>query len=161
MSKPKIKSVNELKRIVKRYFKNCDTESIPYTMSGLAAALGISRRTLKDYSQRDDYGEAVSGFKQKIEAQMEERMLLGTSAASPSQFSLKNNFGWNDKVEIETYGEVTVKTAKEIPTSTLIKLLPSHMIEDIQKHSKAAYEIEELEEQNNNTYKNKGNMAKQ
>src|SRR6476469_6887970 len=31
------------------------TDQKPYTMSGLARALGISRQTLLDYSQKDDF----------------------------------------------------------------------------------------------------------
>lgn len=147
MAHTKIKNKAALKRMGNKYFSQCDEEHKPYTMSGLAHHLGIARRTLKDYNQRDDFGPIVAEFKQRIEAQMEERMLLGTSAASPSQFSLKNNFGWNDKVEIETYGDVTVKTAKEIPTSTLLKLLPSSALEEIKKRSKGAMQIEMLEDE--------------
>jgi hypothetical protein len=148
MSSTKVKSVKELKRIAKRYFTKCDTEQRPYTMSGLAEALGIARRTLKEYERRDDFGATVAAFKRKIEAQMEERMLLGTSAAGPSQFSLKNNFNWTDKIEIETHGDINIKTVKEIPTSTLVRLLPAEYMNQIEKQSKAAYQLEELEEDN-------------
>jgi len=79
---------------------------------------------------------------------MEERMLLGTSAAGPSQFSLKNNFNWTDKIEIETHGDINIKTVKEIPTSTLVRLLPAEYMNQIEKQSKAAYQLEELEEDN-------------
>lgn len=149
MSSTKVKSVKELKRIAKKYFNKCDQEQRPYTMSGLAESLGIARRTLKDYERRDDFGETVAAFKRKIEAQMEERMLLGTSAAGPSQFSLKNNFNWTDKIELETHGEITLKTVKEIPTSALVRLLPAEYMDKIEKLSKAAYQLEVLEEENN------------
>ena len=47
----KYESVGELQSVIEEYFDFCDENEKPYTMSGLALALGISRQTLINYSK--------------------------------------------------------------------------------------------------------------
>ena len=48
---PKYETVEELEKIIYEYFDECKKEKRPYTMSGLAYALGVDRRTLLNYSK--------------------------------------------------------------------------------------------------------------
>ena len=147
MARPlKFKTVAKLNRIAERYFQECDQNNRPYTMSGLAAALDISRQNLSNYARKEKFSEAISVLKQRIEAQMEERMLTGQNASTPSIFSLKNNFKWHDKQEVEHSGQVDVKKLCEIPTGTLLEALgidPANMelsLQSIQLNSKRPVE---------------------
>lgn len=131
----KIKTVRQLRQIAKDYFAKCDKQTKPYTMSGLAVAMGISRHTLVNYGKDEEFQDEVATFKGIIEAQMEERMLTGSSSAAPSIFSLKNNYGWRDKLEIETTNKINIKTVKELTTDKLIKLLPKSAIRELEDYS--------------------------
>ena len=69
-------------------------------MSGLACWLGIDRRTLVNYSNKEEFFRTISTARAIVQADMEERALNGDSNATMSIFSFKTNFGWNDKQEI-------------------------------------------------------------
>lgn len=90
-----------LELLIRQYLEHCEVKDKPLTMSGLALWLGISRQTLVNYSYRDDFFDTISEARALVEADMEERMLANKSNATASIFSLKNNFKWTDKQEIE------------------------------------------------------------
>lgn len=90
-----------LELLIRQYLEHCEIKDKPLTMSGLALWLGISRQTLVNYSYRDDFFDTISEARALVEADMEERMLANKSNATASIFSLKNNFKWTDKQEIE------------------------------------------------------------
>lgn len=116
----KIQTVEELSQKIEEYFGNCDPHIVkvkvrkeradgtgywaedeaisgqrPYTMSGLAHALGISRQTLLDYGDREEFMDTIEDAKEKVHRFTEEQ-LFGKSS-SGAAFSLKNNWGWKDK----------------------------------------------------------------
>lgn len=120
-------SPEEMQRIIDLYFLACkvhQTENIELlsdcseedlliindiddtvpTMSGLALALGMSRHSLVNYSERNEFLSTVKEARQKVEAFLEQR--LQGSAAAGTIFNLKNNFGWKDKTEQELTGNV-------------------------------------------------------
>lgn len=97
----KYKSQEELQTGIDKYFKECDKENKPYTMSGLAESLDIDRRTLTNYSNNDLFFPLIKKAKQKIERQLEENALMGKANATFTIFNLKNNYGWQDKSEVE------------------------------------------------------------
>lgn len=75
----------------------------PYTMSGLARALGISRQGLLDYSKRDEFVDSVQAAKQRCE-EYAESQLFGPYA-NGAKFNLINNHrgkyqAWADKQEL-------------------------------------------------------------
>lgn len=128
----KIKTLRQLRKVATNYFEKCDKDQKPYTMSGLAAALKITRHTLTAYKHDEEFGEEVEMYKGIIEAQMEERMLTGQNAATPSIFSLKNNYGWKDKLEVETNSNINIRSVKELSTEKILKLLPSSVISEVE-----------------------------
>src|SRR4051794_6773403 len=94
---PKFKTVQELDLAIQNYFAECDphtaqalvetgrdskgnmlfdartvlTEQQPYTMSGLALALGMTRKGLLDYAAKDEFGNSIALAKQRCEAYAE------------------------------------------------------------------------------------------
>ena len=121
----KYKSVEELDTAIQSYFDMCDphledrlvesgvdergetiflkrklmTEQQPYTVSGLARALGITRDTLINYKERDEFSDSIARAYERCH-EWAERQLCG-KAASGAAFSLKNNWNWRDKQEVD------------------------------------------------------------
>lgn len=101
----KYESVGELQSVIEEYFDFCDENEKPYTMSGLALALGISRQTLINYSKDENYFDTIKNAKQLVEMQLEENALSNKTNSTFTIFNLKNNFNWKDKTEVETNKE--------------------------------------------------------
>lgn len=85
------------------------TEQVPYTITGLALALGTTRETLLDYQERDGFSDTVKAAKLRCE-NFNEVMLYGPSPVG-TIFNLKNNYGWRDKSEVDQHntGNLTVE----------------------------------------------------
>lgn len=118
-------TVGELDQAVRQYFDMCDphvelkvtdgginskgetiwikrevmTEQQPYTMSGLARHLGIDRRTLLNYSKIEQFFPTIQAARERVH-EYAESQLYGR-AATGAAFSLKNNFDWRDRSEID------------------------------------------------------------
>lgn len=116
------------------YFKDCDGKPLldddgkpmlnkygepviigakPYTITGLALALGFtSRQSLleyqltKDYVYQKEFTDTITCAKAKCEAYAE-AMLFDKGGANGAKFSLSNNFKqWTDKTATELSGKV-------------------------------------------------------
>lgn len=111
----KFKTVEELQKVIDEYFIWCDerlkkvwfektqsegmiADPAPYTMSGLARRIGLSRQALMEYSHRDQYGDTIKAAREKVHEDVETRLMDG-KAQTGAIFNLKNNFGWKDKTE--------------------------------------------------------------
>ena len=97
----KYQSVSQLQKVIDEYFDYCDINDKPYTMSGLAYALGIDRTTLYNYSKDSNYFNTIKKAKQLVEMQLEENALSNKTNPTFTIFNLKNNFNWKDKQEHE------------------------------------------------------------
>jgi len=123
----RFKTADELQAVVDEYFDWCNnrTKSVfikdmgdnievsnpaPYTMSGLARRIGLSRQALSEYGHRDEFGDTIVEARNRVQEDIETR-LMETSNQSGAQFNLKNNFGWKDKSEVEVSGDF--KTTEE------------------------------------------------
>jgi len=107
----KYKTVKALKEAIDKYFNDekegalkKDKQPI-FTMSGLAYAIGLDRKSLINYSNRDEFFPAIKDARERVEQQMEHNMLSGSGSTTGYIFSFKNNFGWNDKNEVELTGK--------------------------------------------------------
>lgn len=100
MARPKLyTSVEQMEKDIEKYFAECDKKEKPYTMSGLAYALDMDRKTLLNYSKNEEFFPTIKKAKQKVEQQLEENLYrLGNN--SGIIFNLKNNFNWKDNVEV-------------------------------------------------------------
>lgn len=70
----------------------------PYTMAGLAYALGIDRETLLNYASRELFFDTVKKSRDKVQMDVERRLM--ESNPTGAIFNLKNNFGYVDKTEV-------------------------------------------------------------
>ncbi len=110
----KFKSPEELESKIQEYYKWAEDNNRHITMSGLAWYLGCSRTTLLNYenslenewlkSVDDDvkvlYVNSIKRAKERIEMEYEEGLYNKNSVVG-TIFTLKNNYGWVDKQEIE------------------------------------------------------------
>ena len=114
VGRPKIyNDVTKLQKDVEKYFKLCDEEKKPYTVSGLALALNMDRRSLLNYSKDEKFFPTIKMAKQKIEAQLEENALMNKCNPTFTIFNLKNNFNWKDNMQ-EREEEKDIQNAKDI-----------------------------------------------
>lgn len=44
-----------MQKVIDEYFKTCDEKGEPYTITGLALALELDRRSLVNYSKDDEF----------------------------------------------------------------------------------------------------------
>ena len=121
---PKYKTREELADKIKEYFDSCWVDKItqvtdkdgnitesnvkyqnrPYTIMGLALALGMCRDTLCEYAKNGKFSDIVKKAKQTVEMYVEEMLLEGKNAAGPI-FWLKNHAEYRDKTEQEHTGK--------------------------------------------------------
>lgn len=97
----KYTSVEEMQKDIDEYFAYCDENNKPYTVSGLAYALGTNRQTLINYEAKDGFFDTIKGAKARIEMFNEELLYNKDVSTTGVIFNLKNNYGWKDKQEIE------------------------------------------------------------
>ena len=127
----KYKNPEDMQLLVDEYFKACDDKEEPYTVPGLAYALGFnSRQTLLNYQQMHGFSDVVDRAKLRIETQRAAQLVAGKVNVVGAIFDLKNNFQWKDKHEIEQTGRSTeqipdadIEVFKEIARQASQKLL--------------------------------------
>ena len=85
-----------LSKLIDNYF---ETEKQP-TLAGLALALDISRSTLYNYAEKDEFLDIIKKARDKVEARYETLMIYGGVQPTGVIFALKN-MGWADKTDID------------------------------------------------------------
>ena len=108
-SRCKYKTPEELVNIITEYFKNCDRNKKPYTISGLALYIGLSTETLRRYEKEygdTEYADIIKRAKQTVEVYTAEAT-FDNKKFQGAKFNLQNNFGWSDKQDTNLSGEVT------------------------------------------------------
>lgn len=125
------KSVEELQAKIDEYFDYCDSrikqvhskegESYavanpePYTMSGLAYALGIDRKTLINYKRKDEkYFHTINRARARVEADIDRRMSDKETFTPGLIFNAKVNFDWVDQTNIDV-----TTNGKDLPAPIL------------------------------------------
>ena len=124
---PKFKSVQDMERKIKKYFKDCEGRVLkdkggeilrdkhgepmiisarPPTITGLALALGFnSRQSLLNYQAKKEFMDTITRAKSRVECYTEER-LFDKEGANGAKFSLRNNFkGWKENPENDESAE--------------------------------------------------------
>lgn len=105
---PKYTNAEEMQEKIDKYFIECDVKNEPYTVTGLALALDVDRRTLLNYSEKDEFFPTIKKAKLKVENYLEKR-LINDSSTTGIIFNLKNNYDWRDKQEIEHSGNLKLE----------------------------------------------------
>ena len=122
VGRPKIfNDVKEVEEKINAYFNYCEEKEKPYTMSGLAYYLGISRQTLVNYSNQDQFFDTIKKARDRVQMQLEENALSNKANSTFTIFNLKNNFDWKDSNEVKTNVEITKvdELLNEIKNSSL------------------------------------------
>jgi len=106
---PKFKTPEDMQMQIEAYFATCDENKRPYTVPGLALALGFSSRSsLFDYATRnaghEEFADTIKTAKLRIETQRVEDLVMCRGNAGGLVFDLKNNFGWRDQQNVELTG---------------------------------------------------------
>ena len=118
MARPSIfDSPEEFTRIAEEYFSKREAEDKPFTVNGLALALGLCRQSLLNYGEKPEFLDAVKAIRARLEDHWESR--LGGGNAAGTIFWLKNQ-GWSDKTEQTISGP----NGGPIETVTGFKLAP-------------------------------------
>lgn len=96
----------EVKAIIDDYFLSVthihpetEQEISRPTMAGLAYALKMSRQSLINYGNKEEFFDTIKRARDRVEVALEEN-LYGNNVTG-TIFNLKNNFGWKDKTEQE------------------------------------------------------------
>lgn len=144
---PKYTDVETLSAKMDEYFAYCDSQTKtyetkngppktsykPYTIIGLCNYLGITRETLSQYQKDGNFSDAVIAAKTRCEQWLEEHAINGETQPLVSMFSLKNNYGWKDKIDIET--TVNVNLCESIQSARdRAKLIKSDDIKQLKEH---------------------------
>ena len=98
---PKYKAASEIQKLIDKYFVECDEKQYPYTITGLALALDMTRQQLISYAEKDEFMDTIKKAKLKVEEYIESGSLSGRLNPTASIFNLKNNFGWKDRTEMK------------------------------------------------------------
>lgn len=102
MARPvKFTSPDEFEAIADAYFAEREAKEQPFTVNGLALALGLCRQSLLNYGAKPEFLDAVKAIRARLEDHWEMRLAGGNAAGTI--FWLKNQ-GWSDKTETELYG---------------------------------------------------------
>lgn len=126
---PKYKTPQEMQEVIDAYFDACKGKPIldkagepmrnknghviyddrkPPTVTGLALALGFTgRQALLNYQAKPAFVDTVTRAKSRCEEYAEAR-LYDKDGSGGAQFSLKANFGWDDKPKQESAGTVNI-----------------------------------------------------
>ena len=133
-------SVEEMQEKIDQYFVDCEGELFrdddgeivydkfgkpiimnakPPTVTGLALALGFtSRQALLNYQNRDEFFDAITRAKTRIEEYVEGR-LFDKDGVTGAKFSLANNFkNWTDKAPTELDKREQEARIKQIEAQT-------------------------------------------
>ena len=78
----------------------------PITITGLAWALDCSRETLVNYSEKENYFSPIKKARDFVEKCIEIQMMSNKANVVASIFTLKNNWNWIEKQDVEHSGEI-------------------------------------------------------
>jgi hypothetical protein len=114
---PVYKTPEEMQEVIDRYFETTKSPVIhkngveyipgPYTMTGLAIALGFtSRQALWNYEGKEGFVDVVARARARVIEYAEGR-LYDKDGSNGAKFALGNfNDGWSDKTTVEHTGNI-------------------------------------------------------
>lgn len=101
----KYDDIHDLQSGIDDYFAECEDKGKPYTMSGLALSLNITRQTLINYGRKDKYFDPISHARERCQAYAE-AALYDNKAANGAKFVLSNNYeGWTERSQVDIGGK--------------------------------------------------------
>lgn len=94
---------------INAYFRVCDADKRPYTLAGLACALGKTRVQLLASADDPCVAKAIA----RCEAYAEER-LFDRETARGAEFILKNDHGWTERPAPEEDSRIELALSEEL-----------------------------------------------
>lgn len=112
----KYKNVEELQCLIDEYFSTCDQLHRPYTITGLALFLDMDRQSLLRYEKEyeDEFCYTIKRAKERVQ-EFVECCLFKKGIAPGVIFNLKNNFGWEEKQNIDATVKDKVVIVDDLP----------------------------------------------
>lgn len=132
--KPKKYTAKKFREAAERYFRSISARvadegalnmdgmpvertvyAVPPTVSGLCVALGIDRRTWRDYADpgaHPAHARVCEDVRLRIEAYLTEQLLTREKAVQGVTFILSNSFGWSERHEHSQRVELGEETRK-------------------------------------------------
>src|SRR3990167_6380228 len=111
---PRFKSAEELEGRIKNYFETALKRGQPLTVSGMASSIGTNREQFlqfkdwyKTQKTEDDMllglkvSRIITGALAVVEQYSEEKLYDGKMKPQAIIFSMVNNFGWRNKLDVE------------------------------------------------------------
>jgi DNA-binding XRE family transcriptional regulator len=86
-----------LEALIDTYFKN----STKPTLSGLANTIGVDRKTLYNYEQKDEFFPTIKKAKQHIEQIYEEHLLYSKKTNTIGVIFALKNMDWRDRKDTD------------------------------------------------------------
>lgn len=112
----KYKNVEELQLLIDEYFLTYDQMHRPYTITGLALFLDMDRQSLLRYEKEyeDEFCYTIKRAKERVQ-EFVECCLFKKGIAPGVIFNLKNNFGWEEKQNIDATVKDKVVIVDDLP----------------------------------------------
>ena len=137
----KYNTAEEMQKVIDEYFESCFKEDLkfnsdkqyyepkrdyegnvikyqykPFTITGLANALGLTRQSLLNYAKEEEFFDTITRAKQKVEEYVEER-LFDRDGVNGARFNLVNNFkNWSEKQEVDTTVSNRIEIINDLPS---------------------------------------------
>lgn len=96
----KFESPEQLEQKINDYFAWCEQRDDFPEWTELACHLDVCKETLCEYAKIDGFSQPIKRAKQKCESAIAKGMLKGSMNATGSIFTLRNNYGWEDKQHV-------------------------------------------------------------
>lgn len=126
MGRPlKFKTAKQLQEKIDEYFKYCDENNKPYTITGLAVFLDVDREVIFYNENKDEFHNTIKKAKERILLNNEENLTAGKYNVTFGIFSLKNNFGWTEKQDINVNANANLNNSYANLTDEELRKLAS------------------------------------
>lgn len=106
----------ELEKKGMEYIEDCRANNKPITITGLCIWLDTTRDTLMEYQRKEEFSTTIKRLKLYAENYAENYLYNPNGRAVVGAIFALKNFGWADKMEIETrttHGGLTDKERAE------------------------------------------------
>lgn len=101
MRPPKHNDPADFQKLIDQYF---DTTCEP-TVSGLALHLDLTMQGLREYGRKEEFADIVEIAKQRVQHNVEHKLIYGQGNATGAIFWLKNHAGYSDQKDVNLGGQ--------------------------------------------------------
>ncbi|MFA5925594.1 MAG: terminase small subunit [Parcubacteria group bacterium] len=103
----------EMEKKGMKYIDDCRASKKPITVTGLCLCLETTRDTLMEYQRKEEFSDTIKRLKLYAENYAEEYLYNPNGRAVVGAIFALKNFGWSDKLQIETQTTAGALTPEE------------------------------------------------